>query len=88
MKIAVMSDFHLGYNEDSFTQAREALEKASAFDLIIICGDLFDSRNPNQETIYEAVKMLAETKKKAQTTKNNSRRRGIPKRSNCHSRNS
>ncbi|MCL5011533.1 MAG: metallophosphoesterase family protein [Candidatus Marsarchaeota archaeon] len=69
MKIAVMSDFHLGYNEDSFTQAREALEKASAFDLIIICGDLFDSRNPNQETIYEAVKMLAETKKKLKPLK-------------------
>ncbi len=69
MKIAVMSDFHLGYNEDSFTQAREALEKASSFDLIIICGDLFDSRNPSQETIYEAVKLLAETKKKLKSTK-------------------
>jgi DNA repair exonuclease SbcCD nuclease subunit len=64
MKIAVTSDFHLGYNEDSFTQAREALEKASAYDLILICGDIFDSRNPTQETIYEAVKMLSETKKK------------------------
>lgn len=64
MKIAVVSDFHLGHNDDSFTQAREALDKASCFDLLIICGDLFDSRNPSQEAVYEAVKMLAETKRK------------------------
>ncbi len=64
MKIAITSDFHLGYNEDSFTQARNALKKAAEFDIILICGDLFDSRNPSQETIYEAVKMLAETKKR------------------------
>jgi DNA repair exonuclease SbcCD nuclease subunit len=69
MKIAITSDFHLGYNEDSITQAREALEKASAYDIILICGDIFDSRNPNQETIYEAVKMLAETKRKLKPLK-------------------
>jgi DNA repair exonuclease SbcCD nuclease subunit len=57
MKIAVISDSHLGFGygsekeQDSFRQFDEALEKAiqGKVDMILLPGDIFDSRIPRQE---------------------------------------
>jgi DNA repair exonuclease SbcCD nuclease subunit len=65
LKIAFVSDFHLGYNEDSLQQAANALLKAAEqADLIVVAGDLFDSRVPKQETVLEAVTLLNDCLKK------------------------
>ena len=56
MRIAVLSDFHFGYGynteleEDSFSNAEEALERASEADLIINAGDIFDTKFPNRNS--------------------------------------
>jgi DNA repair exonuclease SbcCD nuclease subunit len=64
MKIAVLSDFHFGFayspelEEDSFENADEAMEKALKADLILILGDIFDSRLPKTQTWGKAMKIL------------------------------
>src|SRR3990170_1659216 len=64
MKIAILSDFHFGhaYNSelenDSFDNAEEAMEKALDSDLILIAGDMFDSRLPKTSTWARAIKVL------------------------------
>ncbi|MBI5228793.1 metallophosphoesterase family protein [Candidatus Micrarchaeota archaeon] len=63
MKIAIMSDFHLGFGEDALEQARFAIRKAiAAADFVILAGDLFDARVPKQETVNEALKLFYESK--------------------------
>jgi DNA repair exonuclease SbcCD nuclease subunit len=60
-KIALLSDFHLGYNEDALMQASEALAKAvEKSDLVIVAGDIFDSRVPKQEVLYDAINLFRE----------------------------
>jgi DNA repair exonuclease SbcCD nuclease subunit len=65
MKIAVLSDFHFGYGwntrleEDSFENAQEAISKCLDSDLILIAGDIFDSRLPRTETWAKALKVLS-----------------------------
>ncbi|MCS4541373.1 MAG: DNA repair exonuclease [Euryarchaeota archaeon] len=69
VRIAVLSDFHLGFGwntprqEDSFEQALEAIEKSiqEKSDLIILTGDLFDSRLPPPEILIRAMKILSKT---------------------------
>ncbi len=63
MKIAVLSDFHFGFGsdeieEDCFDNADEAMEKALNSDLILLAGDLFDSRVPKTTTWAKAIKIL------------------------------
>jgi DNA repair exonuclease SbcCD nuclease subunit len=64
MRIAVLSDFHFGFayspelEEDSFENADEAMEKALNSDLILILGDIFDSRVPKTQTWAKAMKIL------------------------------
>jgi len=64
MKIAVLSDFHFGfgYNTalegDSFDNADEAMEAALGADLIIIPGDIFDSKFPKTPVWAKAIKLL------------------------------
>lgn len=64
MKIAVLSDFHFGYGynteleEDSFTNADEAMRGALKSDLIIIAGDIFDSRYPKTPVWSKAIRVL------------------------------
>lgn len=62
MKIAILSDFHIGYDrfrEDAFRQAEEALELASqSADIIVIAGDIFDYRHPKPEVIAEAITLF------------------------------
>ena len=57
MKIAITGDFHFGFNEDAAEQAARVMQDASSnADALILAGDLFDSRVPRQETIFEAIK--------------------------------
>ena len=64
MKIAVLSDFHFGYaynsvlEDDSFENAEEAMEKALNSDLILLAGDIFDSRLPRTSVWARAIKVL------------------------------
>ena len=68
MKIAIVSDMHIGYerfSEDAYNQAREALEKASELaDAIIIPGDVFDKRAPKPEVIAQAINIFRELSRK------------------------
>lgn len=72
MKIAVISDFHLGAKEntdrekDTFDQAKEAFEKAIDLgaQIILVAGDIFDSRIPKQEVWSEAMKILSKASEK------------------------
>ena len=67
MKIAVISDTHLGAKWgtprqwDPFDQAQEALERALQLgaQLILIPGDIFDTRIPRQEVWSRAMRILA-----------------------------
>lgn len=60
MKLAIVSDLHLGYNDDALPQAKEALFKAARLaDAVVLPGDLFDSRVPRQETVHEAVQLFS-----------------------------
>jgi len=65
MRISILSDFHFGYGwntrleDDSFQNAKEALSKCLDSDLILITGDIFDSRNPRTETWAKTLKVLS-----------------------------
>lgn len=63
----MIADPHLGTKwrtpreQDSFVQAREAIEKALEMDsqLIIILGDIFDTRIPRQEVLAQSMRILS-----------------------------
>jgi len=65
MKISILSDFHFGYSwntqleDDSFQNAQEAIEKSLDSDLILIIGDIFDSRMPTTEVWAKALRTLS-----------------------------
>lgn len=67
MKIAVISDPHLGTKwgtpreHDSFVQFREAIEKSLELgaQLIVLLGDIFDTRIPRQEIWAQALRILS-----------------------------
>lgn len=69
MKLAILSDFHLGYErfcEDAYKQAEEALAlAASSADALLIPGDIFDSRAPKTEILAEAINLFRNTSRKA-----------------------
>lgn len=64
MKIAVLSDFHFGYGYntelegDSFENADEAITKALDVDLILLAGDIFDTRGPKTDVWARAIRVL------------------------------
>ncbi|VVB77000.1 DNA double-strand break repair protein Mre11 [uncultured archaeon] len=62
MKLAILSDFHLGYDrfrEDAYSQAEEALiSAASCADALLLPGDLFDIRAPKPEVLAEAINLF------------------------------
>lgn len=64
MKIAVLSDFHFGYaysselEDDPFDAVEEALDRIDA-DLILILGDIFDSRLPKTATWAKTLRVLS-----------------------------
>ncbi|MEM3657949.1 MAG: DNA repair exonuclease [Candidatus Hadarchaeum sp.] len=67
LKLAVISDPHLGTKwgspreQDSFDQFREAIERAMGYgaQLILILGDIFDTRIPRQEIWAQALRILS-----------------------------
>ena len=67
MKVAVISDPHLGAKcgtpreQDSFVQFHEAIEKSLDLgaQLIILLGDIFDTRIPRQEVWARALRVLS-----------------------------
>ncbi|MFH1821838.1 MAG: DNA repair exonuclease [Methanobacteriota archaeon] len=67
MKLAVISDPHLGTKwgtpreHDSFIQFREAIERSLELGahLILILGDIFDTRIPRQEIWAQALRILS-----------------------------
>jgi DNA repair exonuclease SbcCD nuclease subunit len=75
MKISILSDFHFGFSpqieleEDSFEHANEAMEKALDSDLILIVGDIFDSRFPKTSVWAKAIKVLVKPLLKESTIK-------------------
>lgn len=66
MKIAIVSDLHIGYErfyEDAYIQARAALEKANELaDAIIIPGDIFDRRSPTPDVLAQAINIFRDLK--------------------------
>jgi DNA repair exonuclease SbcCD nuclease subunit len=68
MMLAILSDFHLGYDrfhEDAYRQAREALESAAAVaDALLLPGDLFDVRAPKPEVLAEAINLFRNLSKR------------------------
>ncbi len=75
MRIAIASDLHLGYDwggerqEDSFEAAMEVVEKASKADMLLLAGDIFDSKMPRQEIIARAFRIFKELKMKKSNAK-------------------
>jgi DNA repair exonuclease SbcCD nuclease subunit len=67
MKIAIISDTHLGYTrfyEDSFRQAENAfLDAERNADVILFAGDLFDTKIPKLEDLEKAMSILKNLKK-------------------------
>jgi DNA repair exonuclease SbcCD nuclease subunit len=70
MKIAIISDWHLGYKwgsdlqTDSYSQLEQAFEQISNkdVDLVLCSGDLFDKKDPSPDEIYECIKILKNVK--------------------------
>lgn len=64
MKVAIISDLHIGYErfyDDAYEQAREALLEASKVaDIILLPGDVFDKRAPKPEVIAQALGIFRE----------------------------
>jgi DNA repair exonuclease SbcCD nuclease subunit len=64
VKISVLADCHLGSGhntereEDAFDNFREALEKSADCDVILIAGDLFDTRSPRTTVWAKAISLL------------------------------
>lgn len=64
MKIAVLSDFHFGYaysselEDDPFDAVEEAIDRIDG-DLILVLGDVFDSRVPKTATWAKALRVLS-----------------------------
>jgi DNA repair exonuclease SbcCD nuclease subunit len=66
MRIAVLSDTHLGYarfEADSYAQAERAVLGASSkADLILCAGDVFDTKIPKLETLKKGVEIFRSAK--------------------------
>jgi len=64
MLVGIFSDCHCGYKfgeergEDSFIALNEAIDKTSDCDLILIAGDLFDTRVPRPEIFARVARIL------------------------------
>jgi len=64
MIISVISDTHLGFgagserSEDCFTAFSEALERSLDSDLILLAGDLFDTKIPTTEVMAKTMTLL------------------------------
>ena len=65
MKISIFSDCHAGFaygeerGEDSFKALEECIERSKDCDLILIAGDLFDTRIPKPEVVARTARILS-----------------------------
>lgn len=65
MKISIFSDLHFGYNSnsrlenDSFDNAEEAIDKSLDSDVILIAGDIYDSRFPKTDVWAKSLRILS-----------------------------
>ncbi len=68
MKIAILSDFHIGYErfrEDARKQAEEALlSAADNADMLLIPGDIFDRRSPSPDVLVEGLTLFRSVSRK------------------------
>jgi len=61
MRIAIVSDTHLGYprfEADSYSQAAQAFAKAKTADLVLVPGDIFDTDTPKPEVLSKAFELF------------------------------
>lgn len=64
MKIAILSDVHLGFGRgteregDAYEALAEALEKSQDCDLVLVAGDMFDSSSPSAEVLALSEEIL------------------------------
>lgn len=67
MRIAIVSDLHIGYErfyDDAYAQAKKALSMANGLaDAVILPGDIFDKRNPHPDAIGQAIEIFRELSK-------------------------
>lgn len=86
MKIAIVSDMHIGYErfvDDAIRQAREALEKANELaDAVILPGDIFDKRAPKPEIIAQGINLFRDMSNKSWRAKVIGFKGGKPKYTN------
>lgn len=65
MRISIFSDCHAGFaygeerGEDSFKALEEAFDKSMDSDLILIAGDIFDTRIPKQEVLARTARIFS-----------------------------
>lgn len=74
MRISIFSDPHSGFEEkgrenDSYTALKECVELSLNTDLILIAGDIFDTRVPKQESVAKVARILSEAHKYPGRTK-------------------
>lgn len=64
MRISIIADAHLGYaynsrlENDSFENFEEAIDNSLNSDIILIAGDIFNSRTPKTSVLSRAIKIL------------------------------
>lgn len=64
MKIAILSDLHFGFGvgtereTDAYEAAEEMMKKAMDCDVILIAGDMFDTRVPRTEDLVKSMQLL------------------------------
>lgn len=71
MKIAIISDLHLGFasrserEKDAFVQAKQAVEQALVEqpDFILVLGDIFDEDVPSPEALHDCFEIFSLAKK-------------------------
>ena len=63
MKLAIFSDTHCGFGRgirenDSYAALEEALELSKSCDIVLIAGDIFDTRVPKQEALARTARIF------------------------------
>ncbi len=82
IRIAIISDTHFGVGrnterfEDSWETAEEAFEKSKDCDLILLPGDIFDTRIPRPEDWAKSMKILSQVDVPVVAIHGNHERRG------------
>lgn len=74
MIVGILSDTHIGYPrfyEDSIAQTRQAFREAcDRSDIVLIAGDIFDTKTPKFEVIAKAMEILSYGKEVDWSSKN------------------